>query len=76
MVVDAVVNRPSRITTGMGKMFQIWHLLAPKLAATAMNIPFRMFEDSNAAMGIKKADQVEPSSEQVALAALMKGVHY
>jgi len=76
MVVDAVINKPSRITTGTGKMFQIWHLLAPKLAATAMNIPFRMFDDSNAAKGIKKAEQVEPSSEQVAIAALMKGVHF
>lgn len=75
MVVDAVINRPSRITTSMGRMFQIWHLLAPKLAATAMNIPFRMFDESNAAQG-KKAEKVEVSSEQVAMAALMKGVHY
>ena len=76
MVVDAVINKPSRIVTGMGRMFQIWHLLAPRLAATAMNIPFRMFGDSNAARGIKQAEQVEPSSEQVAIAALLKGVHY
>ena len=76
MVVDAVINKPSRIVTGTGRMFQIWHLLAPKLAATAMNIPFRMFGDSNAAKGIKKAEQVEATSEQVAMAALMKGVHY
>jgi short-subunit dehydrogenase len=76
MVVDAVINRPSRIVTGTGRMFQIWHLLAPKLAATAMNIPFRMFGDSNAAKGIKKSEHVEATSEQVAMAALMKGVHY
>lgn len=76
MVVDAVINKPSRITTGTGKMFQIWHLIAPKLAATAMNIPFRMFDDSNASKGIAKAEKVEPSSEQVAMAALMKGVHF
>jgi NAD(P)-dependent dehydrogenase (short-subunit alcohol dehydrogenase family) len=76
MIVDAVINKPSRITTGMGRMFQIWHLIAPKLAATAMNIPFRMFDESNAAKGIKKAEHVEASSEQVAIAALLKGVHY
>ena len=76
MVVDAVINKPSRIVTGTGRMFQIWHLLAPKLAATAMNIPFRMFGDSNAAKGIKKTEHVEATSEQVAMAALMKGVHY
>ncbi|MEH6582493.1 MAG: SDR family oxidoreductase [Halioglobus sp.] len=76
MVVDAVVNKPSRIVTGTGRMFQIWHLLAPKMAATAMNIPFSMFGDSNAAKGIKNAEHVEASSEQVAMAALLKGVHY
>jgi NAD(P)-dependent dehydrogenase (short-subunit alcohol dehydrogenase family) len=76
MVVDAVINKPSRIVTGMGRMFQIWHLLAPKLAATAMNIPFRMFSESSAARGLKQADQAEASSEQVAIAALLKGVHY
>jgi hypothetical protein len=60
----------------MGRMFQIWHLIAPKMAATAMNIPFSMFGDSNAAQGIKKTEQIEASSEQVAIAALMKGVHF
>ncbi|MGI9296011.1 MAG: SDR family oxidoreductase, partial [Pseudomonadales bacterium] len=76
MVVDAVINKPSRITTGMGRMFQFWHLLAPKMAATAMNIPFRMFDESSAAKGVKKAETVEPTNEQVAVAALMKGVHF
>ncbi len=69
LVVEAVIHRPSRITTGMGKMFQILNLLAPKLAATVMNIPFRMFSEGKSGAG-------EPSSEQVALASLMKGVHY
>ena len=76
MVVDAVINRPSRITTAMGRMFQIMHLVAPKMAATMMNIPFRMFDESKAAKGLSGTEKLEPSSEQVALAALMKGVHY
>jgi hypothetical protein len=41
-----------------------------------MNITFRMFGDSNAAKGIKQTEHVEATSEQVAMAALMKGVHY
>ncbi len=41
-----------------------------------MNITFRMFDDSDAAKGIKKSEHVEASSEQVAMAALLKGVHY
>ncbi|MGI9294297.1 MAG: SDR family NAD(P)-dependent oxidoreductase, partial [Pseudomonadales bacterium] len=76
MVVDAVVNKPSRITSGMGKMFQILHLVAPKMAATMMNIPFRMFDEKKALAAVDKGKADEPTSEQVALAALMKGVHY
>jgi hypothetical protein len=41
-----------------------------------MNVVFRMFNDSAAARGDKKVEKVEASNEQVALAALMKGVHF
>ena len=41
-----------------------------------MNTVFRMFDDSAAAKGKKKPEKVEASNEQVALAALMKGVHF
>ncbi len=77
MVVDAVINKPSRITTGMGRMFQILNVIAPKMHATMMNVSFRMFDDSSAAMHTKKLAKGEkPTSEQVALAQLMKGVHF
>ncbi len=77
MVVDAVINKPSRITTGMGTMFQILNLVAPKMHATMMNVSFRMFDDSSAAMHTKRpAKGEQPTSEQVALAQLMKGVHF
>lgn len=77
MVVDAVINRPSRITTGMGLAFQALNLVAAKLAATIMNMPFRMFDEKKALAAIDGDRTLgEPSAEQVAVAALMKGVHY
>ena len=77
MVVDAVIHKHSRITTGMGKMFQILNVLSPKMHATMMNVSFRMFDDSSAAKHTKKpASGEQPTSEQVALAQLMKGVHF
>ncbi len=77
MVVDAVIHKHSRITTGMGKMFQLLNVLAPKMHATMMNVSFRMFDDSSAAMHTKRpAKGEQPTSEQVALAQLMKGVHF
>ncbi|MBW2275146.1 MAG: SDR family oxidoreductase [Deltaproteobacteria bacterium] len=76
MVVEAILHKPSRVTSGMGKLFQGWGVVAPKLLATAMNIAYRMFDDSHAAKGIQRPEYVEPTKEQVALAALMKGLHY
>ena len=75
MVVDAVINKPSRLTTGMGRAFQILNLVAPKFAATTMNMPFRMFDEKKAVEAMSESSS-EPTNEQVALAALMKGVHY
>jgi len=77
MVVDAVINKPSRIVTGMGRAMQVLNLVAPKLAATTMNMPFRMFDEKKALAALDTSKPIdEPSAEQVAVAALMKGVHY
>ena len=76
MVVDAVINKPKRIATNMGIYLQVMTAVAPKLSEVMMNIVFRMFNDSAAAKGDAKPEKVEVSSEQVALASLMKGVHF
>ncbi len=78
LLVNAVINKPSRVATDMGRFMQIWNLLAPKSYAHAMNGTFRMFEDTLPAPAGKGVPRqpAEPTSEQVALASLMKGVHY
>jgi NAD(P)-dependent dehydrogenase (short-subunit alcohol dehydrogenase family) len=76
MVVDAVINKPKRIATPMGIYLQVMTALAPRFSEVVMNIVFRMFADSAASRGDKKPEQVEVSNEQVALASLMKGVHF
>ena len=76
MIVDAVINKPKRIATQMGIFLQVLNSVAPKFAEVVMNTVFRMFGDSAAARGDKKPEQVQASNEQVALAALMKGVHF
>ncbi len=53
--------------------------MEPDLAdyAAAMNATFRMFEDPHEAKDKKPAGGAkEPSSGQVAMASLLKGVHY
>ena len=77
LVVDAVINRPKRVATAMGKFMSVTGALFPKLMEIFNNASYRMFPDSDAAQGRRsESDSVEATSEQVALAALMKGVHF
>ena len=76
MVVEAVIKKPKRIATQMGIFLQVMTAVAPKFSEVMMNTVFRMFGDSAAARGEKKPEKVEVSNEQVALASLMKGVHF
>ncbi|MFK8050121.1 MAG: SDR family oxidoreductase [Halioglobus sp.] len=76
MVAEAVIKKPKRIATPLGIYLQVMTAVAPRFSEIVMNIMFRMFSDSAAAKGEKKTEKVEASNEQVAIAALMKGVHF
>ncbi len=76
MVAEAVIKKPKRIATRLGVFLQVMTAVAPKLSEVVMSTVFQMFNDSAAARGDKKTEKVEASSEQVAIAALMKGVHF
>ena len=76
MIAKAVITKPKRVATPMGVYLQVMTAVAPHLSEVVMNIIFRMFNDSAAARGDKKPEKVEVSNEQVAIASLMKGVHF
>ncbi len=76
MVAEAVIKKPKRIATRLGISLQVMNALMPHVTEVLMNTVFRMFGDSAAARGEKKPEEVQVSNEQVALAALMKGVHF
>jgi hypothetical protein len=52
--------------------------VAPKAYEVVMSTAFELFPDSAAAKGDKKAlrGETQPSNEQIAFAALMRGVHW
>ncbi len=78
LVVKGIIERPSRIATRLGTFAAVINALAPKAYEVVMNTAFELFPDSAAAKGDKaglKADSA-PSSEQIAFAALMRGVHW
>ncbi|MGH8042036.1 MAG: SDR family oxidoreductase [Rudaea sp.] len=78
MIVEAIIERPVRMATRLGTFAQIFYALAPRAYEILMNTAFRLFPDSTAAKGMKGRGEIQqqPTSEQVAFASLMRGVHW
>jgi len=75
MICDAIIRRPKRIATGLGITAQVLNAIMPKAVEITMNTVFRTFPDSSAAKGEGDAASPEVSTEQMALAAVLKGIH-
>jgi NAD(P)-dependent dehydrogenase (short-subunit alcohol dehydrogenase family) len=77
LLVRAIIEKPSRIATRLGIFAALINAVAPKAYEVVMNTAFELFPDSAAAKGDRKALKDEtPSQEQIAFAALMRGVHW
>ncbi len=72
LVCDAVVRKPERLSTGLGRFAQIVDFLAPQVTRAVMGESFRMFPDSQAAGG--PADSMTPEAR--AFAALLRQLHF
>jgi len=75
LVVQAIIERPSRVATRLGTFAAVLNAIAPKAYEVVMNTAFQLFPDSAAAKGMKGRDE-PASNEQIAFAALMRGVHW
>ena len=77
IVIEAIVERPVRIATRLGTFAQVFYALAPRVYEIVMNTAFRLFPDSAASKGMQgRAGLEAPTSEQIAFASLMRGVHW
>jgi NAD(P)-dependent dehydrogenase (short-subunit alcohol dehydrogenase family) len=77
LIATAIIDRPKRIATRLGTFASVLHSLAPKLGEIVMNAGYKMFPDSAAAQGKDQgADKPKVSTEQVAFAAIMGGIHW
>ena len=77
LVVQAIIEMPSRIATRLGIFSSVLNAVAPKAYEIVMNTAFELFPDSAASKGIKGVREGEqPTSEQIAFAAVMRGVHW
>ena len=75
LVVEAIIQRPSRVATRLGTFAAVLNAVAPKAYEVVMNTAFHLFPDSAAAKGMKGRDE-PASNEQIAFASLMRGVHW
>ena len=75
MIIQACIDKPVRVATRLGIFGEILHAAAPRITQIVMNTTFRMFPDSAAAKGEKLAKPTL-SPEAVAMAQMMRGIHF
>src|SRR3954466_13927125 len=79
MITDALRAKPKHVGTRLGTFGEVAYALAPKAVDQVLHMAYKVFPDSSAAKGDKGAPSTEDekaSGEAVALAHIMRGVHW
>jgi NAD(P)-dependent dehydrogenase (short-subunit alcohol dehydrogenase family) len=75
LICEAIRSKPKQINTRLGTFGEVAYALAPKAVDQILHMAYKVFPDSAAAKGEKDPNE-KASMEQVAMANLMKGVHW
>jgi NAD(P)-dependent dehydrogenase (short-subunit alcohol dehydrogenase family) len=75
MICEAIRAKPKHLGTRLGTFGEIAYALFPKAVDQILSTAYKVFPDSAAAKGKQDPDE-HASTEQVALAHLMRGVHW
>ena len=77
LICEAIRAKPKTINTRLGTFGEVAYALAPKAVDQILHMAYKVFPDSASAKGDKGKEKDETAStEQVALAHLMRGVHW
>ena len=82
MLTDAMIDKPKRKASRLGTFGEVLYAMSPKTVDHVLNTAYNLFPDSKAAKGKKDEEKKEPekdeemSTEAVAMAYLMRGVHF
>jgi len=76
LIVQACVEKPVRVATRLGISVELLHAAVPRITQILMNTTFRMFPDSAAAKGEKLPAKPTLSAEAMAMAQMMRGIHF
>ena len=74
LVVEAIIDRPARVATRLGRFGQAVQAIAPNMGRILLNTAFRMFPESAAARG-EKESETAPTADQIAFTQILKGLH-
>jgi NAD(P)-dependent dehydrogenase (short-subunit alcohol dehydrogenase family) len=77
MIAGAMIGQPKKVATRLGTFGELMYAVAPKASDRILNQAYKLFPESQAAKGKgAEAPDKAPSTEAVAFAHLMKGVHW
>ena len=88
MLCDAMIYKPKRMASRLGTFGEILYSISPKSVDIVLNTAYNLFPDSKASKGKKKDGDEKPepadakkddgqmSTEAVAMAYLLRGVHF
>jgi thioester reductase-like protein len=79
MLTDAIIDKPKRKASRLGTFGEVLYAVSPKSVDRIMNTAYKIFPDSKAARGdgAEGGDgKQEMSTEAIAMAYLMRGVHF
>jgi short-subunit dehydrogenase len=77
MISKAMVAQPKKVATRLGTFGELLYAVAPSVSDRILNQAYKLFPESQAAKGkSEEAPDKAPSTEAVAFAHLMKGVHW
>ena len=78
LVARALIERPVHLSTRVGVLAQVLHMVLPRLSQAIMSVGYRMFPESRRALGEQApaGDAQATSPDREAFVKLMKGVHF
>jgi NAD(P)-dependent dehydrogenase (short-subunit alcohol dehydrogenase family) len=74
MICRAMIRKPKKVGTTLGNAGELMSQVAPRGVDLVLNYGYKMFPDSKAARGGGASEQ--PTSESVAFAHILRGVHW
>ena len=77
MICRAMIRKPKKVGTTLGNFGALAYQVAPRGVDVVLNAGYKMFPDSKAARGGERPGKTEqPSTESVAFAHILRGVHW